>query len=181
MPKRLLIFVALAVALLTITTGVRPQATFPVPAQQTPVPGRSYVGSSTCGDCHVSIYQRWAKTRMANVVTDPKVKPQVVIPDFSKPDPLLTFKLEDVAFVYGTKWKQRYFKKVGNDYFPLPAQWDVNHKIWRAVLRAAEHGLVGALLSGRQYEAADGSFMRRLPFCELRHQNENRHRMECGV
>jgi hypothetical protein len=71
---------------------------------------------------------------MANAVTDPKVNPKVVIPDFSKPDPLLTFKLEDVAFVYGTKWKQRYFKKVGNDYFPLPAQWDVNHQLWRAYM-----------------------------------------------
>jgi predicted CXXCH cytochrome family protein len=80
----------------------------------------------------MDVYERWSKTRMANVVTDPKVKPQVVIPDFSKPDPLLTFKLDDVAFVYGSKWKQRYFKKVGNDYFPLPAQWDVNHGIWRA-------------------------------------------------
>jgi predicted CXXCH cytochrome family protein len=71
---------------------------------------------------------------MANVVTDPKLRPQVVIPDFAKSDPLLTFKLDDVALVYGTKWKQRYFKKVGNDYFPLPAQWDVNHKIWRAYM-----------------------------------------------
>ncbi len=95
-------------------------------------PPRRYAGSAACGDCHVSIYQRWAKSRMANVVTDPRVRPQVVIPDFSKPDPLVTFKLDDVALVYGTKWKQRYFKKVGDDYFPLSAQWDVNHKIWRA-------------------------------------------------
>ncbi|PYS02112.1 MAG: cytochrome C [Acidobacteria bacterium] len=94
-------------------------------------PPRTYVGSAACGDCHVPIYQRWAKTRMANVVTDPRARPQVVIPDFSKADPLLTFKLDDVALVYGTKWKQRYFKKVGDDYFPLSAQWDVNHKIWR--------------------------------------------------
>jgi hypothetical protein len=54
-----------------------------------------------------------------------------------KPDPLLTFKLDDVAFVYGTKWKQRYFKRIGDDYFPLPAQWDVNHKIWRPYFVAA--------------------------------------------
>jgi len=101
---------------------------------QAPVPGRNYVGSATCARCHVSISQRWAKTRMANVVTDPKAKPDVVIPDFSKADPLLTFKLDDVALVYGTKWKQRYFKKVGDDYFPLGAQWDVNHKQWRAYL-----------------------------------------------
>ena len=94
-----------------------------------PQANRTYVGSAVCADCHINVYQRWAKTRMANVVTDPRVRPQVVIPDFSKPDPLLTFKIDDVALVYGTKWKQRYFKKVGNDYFPLPAQWDVNHQI----------------------------------------------------
>src|SRR3954467_6886366 len=94
------------------------------------VPSKTYVGSATCADCHASVYERWSKTRMANVVTDPHVKAQVVIPDFAKPDPLLTFKLDDVALVYGTKWKQRYFKKVGNDYFPLPAQWDVSNKLW---------------------------------------------------
>jgi predicted CXXCH cytochrome family protein len=91
----------------------------------------TYVGSATCRRCHAPIYERWSKTRMANVVTDPKQHPEVVLPDFNKPDPLLTFKLDDVAFVYGTKWKQRYFTKVGDDYFPLSAQWDVTHRMWR--------------------------------------------------
>jgi len=59
------------------------------------------------------------------------VHPDAVIPDFSKPDPLLTFTIKDVAFTYGSRWKQRYFTKVGNDYFPLPAQWDVTHRVWR--------------------------------------------------
>jgi predicted CXXCH cytochrome family protein len=68
---------------------------------------------------------------MANVVTNPQQHPDAVLPDFTKADPLLTFKLSDVAFVYGSKWKQRYFKKVGDDYFPLPAQWDVTHRVWR--------------------------------------------------
>ena len=71
-------------------------------------------------------YERWTKTRMANVVTDPQVRPDAIIPDLSKPDPLVTFKRDDIAFVYGSKWKQRYFTKVGDDYFPLPAQWDVD-------------------------------------------------------
>ena len=92
----------------------------------------SYVGSAACKSCHSSIYQRWSKTRMANVVRDPKEHPDAIIPDLSKPDPLLTFTKEDIALVYGSKWKQRYFKKIGDDYFPLPAQWDVTHKIWRA-------------------------------------------------
>jgi predicted CXXCH cytochrome family protein len=115
----------------------------PVPVEQAPagLPGvapagaqTSYVGSETCKRCHAPTYERWSKTRMANVVTDPRQHPEVVLPDFSKPDPLLTFKLADVAFVYGTKWKQRYFTKVGNDYFPFPAQWDVTHRQWRAYM-----------------------------------------------
>ena len=105
--------------------ATQPGASSPQPAQA------SYVGSSRCGDCHPAIYARWSKTRMANVVTDPNAHPDVIIPDFSKPDPLLTFTRDDVAFVYGSRWKQRYFKKVGDDYFPLPAQWDVIHRIWR--------------------------------------------------
>ena len=91
-----------------------------------------YAGSAACKTCHPSVYERWSKTRMANVVVDPKQHPDAIIPDFSKLDPLLTFKKEDVAFTYGSKWKQRYFKKVGDDYFPLPAQWDVTNKVWRA-------------------------------------------------
>ncbi len=118
----------LSVLISTILLAVMP------PAVQATGPSPSYVGSQACSTCHAAIYQRWSKTRMANVVTDPGQHPEVVIPDFSKPDPLLTFKLSDVAFVYGTKWKQRYFTKVGNDYFPLPAQWDVTHKVWRAYM-----------------------------------------------
>jgi predicted CXXCH cytochrome family protein len=91
-----------------------------------------YVGSTACQTCHAEVFGRWSKTRMANVVRDPRQHPDAIIPDLDKPDPLLTFKKDDIAFVYGSKWKQRYFKKVGDDYFPLPAQWDVTHKIWRA-------------------------------------------------
>lgn len=91
-----------------------------------------YAGSTTCKTCHPATYERWSKTRMANVLVDPKQRPEAIIPDFSKADPLLTFKLEDVAFTYGSKWKQRYFTKVGDDYFPLPAQWDVFNRVWRA-------------------------------------------------
>ena len=68
---------------------------------------------------------------MANVIRDPKDHPDAILPDLSKPDPLLTFAQKDIAFVYGSKWKQRYFKKIGDDYFVLPAQWDVKNQLWR--------------------------------------------------
>jgi len=69
---------------------------------------------------------------MANVIRDPKTHPDAILPDLSQPDPLVTFTKDDIAFVYGSKWKQRYFKKQGNDYYPLPAQWDVTNQVWRA-------------------------------------------------
>ena len=113
-----------------VTPRSDPPASAPAPAPPPPE-GRVYVGSQACRRCHQPIYDRWAKTRMANVVTDPREHAENVLPDFNKADPLLTFKLADVALVYGSRWKQRYFTKVGNDYFPLPAQWDVSHRMWR--------------------------------------------------
>jgi predicted CXXCH cytochrome family protein len=91
-----------------------------------------FVGSGACKQCHSQIFDRWSKTRMANIVVDPAQHPEAIIPDLTKPDPLLKFNKSDIAFVYGGKWKQRYFTKVGDDYFPLGAQWDVTNKVWRA-------------------------------------------------
>jgi predicted CXXCH cytochrome family protein len=114
--SRLLLFTALAL------TGQIPG--------QTP-DGASYVGSPVCKTCHQATWARWSRTRMANVLTDPKLRPEVILPDFTKPDPLRNFGIDDIAFVYGGKLKQRYFRKSGDDYFPLPATWDVTNKVWR--------------------------------------------------
>jgi hypothetical protein len=69
-------------------TGVHndPPAAAPVPAPPPPN-GRTYVGSEACRRCHAPTYERWSKTRMANVVADPQQHPEVVLPDFNKPDP----------------------------------------------------------------------------------------------
>jgi predicted CXXCH cytochrome family protein len=74
---------------------------------------------------------------MANVVRDPQAHPDAIIPDLSRRDPLVTFTKDQIAFVYGSKWKQRYFTKIGDDYFPLPAQWDVTHRQWRPYMVAS--------------------------------------------
>ena len=80
--------------------------------------------------CHAEVYGSWKQTRMANVVRDPKDHPEAVLADFTHPDPLVTFQLKDVAFVYGSRWKQRFFVKIGDDYFAEPAQWDIAKKRW---------------------------------------------------
>jgi predicted CXXCH cytochrome family protein len=120
---------AVVTGMLSLTGGraagaVQPPAT-PAAVEAT------YVGSAACARCHAPIYDRWKRTRMANVVRDPREHPDAIIPDLTKPDPLLTFTKDQIAFVYGSKWKQRYFTKVGDDYFPLGAQWDVTHSQWR--------------------------------------------------
>lgn len=102
--------------------------TAPVPAPNQP---NTYAGSAACRDCHQSIYDRWKSTLMAKVVQDPKQVPQAVLADFSKPNSLVTFTPNDIDLTYGSKWKQRYFKKQGDDYFVFPAQWDVRARVWR--------------------------------------------------
>ncbi len=114
-----------------IGMSAHPRAAEPAAPQTAPATAPAYVGSASCAKCHQPVYDRWVKTRMANVVRDPKEHPEAITPDLSKPDPLVTFKKEDIAFVYGSRWKQRYFTRVGDDYFPLNAQWDVANRVWR--------------------------------------------------
>ena len=103
-------------------------------ARSAPVPSdavREYVGSAACEECHQDIYDRWQTTLMANVVQDPAEHPEAVVADFDTPDSLVTFDLSEVAFTYGSKWKQRYFTKRGDDYYAFPVQWDVRNAQWR--------------------------------------------------
>ena len=80
--------------------------------------------------CHPAIYARWKATPMANVVRDPRQHPDAILPDLSKPNPLVKFTKDQIALAYGSIWKQRYFTKIGSDYFVFPAQWDVGQKTW---------------------------------------------------
>ena len=86
---------------------------------------------------------------MANVVRDPRQHPDAIIPDLATNN-VFKFSKDQVAFVYGSLWKQRYFTKVGDDYFPLPVQWDVVNKKWsntRCRRREAIGGLLSILLT----------------------------------
>jgi predicted CXXCH cytochrome family protein len=90
-----------------------------------------YVGSAACEKCHTQIYERWKKTPMANVVRDSREHPDAIIPNLATNNVSPKFTKDQVAFVYGSIWKQRYFTKIGDDYYPEPAQWDVTNKMWR--------------------------------------------------
>jgi len=117
-------------------------------AQTQSVASAHYVGSQACAKCHSAIYERWKKTPMANIVRDPREHPEAIIPDLATNN-VAKFTKDQVAFVYGSIWKQRYFTKQGDDYFPLGAQWDVTHRKWLPYFVKNGTDLVGAVLSAR--------------------------------
>jgi predicted CXXCH cytochrome family protein len=67
---------------------------------------------------------------MANIVRDPKNHPDAFAADPATAPPDLRFTKDEVAFVYGSHWKQRYFKKSGDTYVPLLAQFNIDTKKW---------------------------------------------------
>lgn len=97
--------------------------------QQAALGSPHYVGSQACAKCHTDIYDRWQKTPMANIVRDPRQHPDAIIPDLAT-NTVAKFSRGQVAFVYGSLWKQRYFTKVGDDYYPLAAQWEIKNHAW---------------------------------------------------
>jgi hypothetical protein len=66
-----------------------------------------------------------------NVVRDPREHPEAITPNLATNNVSPKFTKDQVAFVYGSIWKQRYFTKIGDDYFPEPAQWGLTAKQWR--------------------------------------------------
>ncbi|KKL11398.1 hypothetical protein LCGC14_2546200, partial [marine sediment metagenome] len=53
-----------------------------------------------------------------------------VLGDFSSRDDDLSFTLDNVDLLIGSRFKQRYARKIGDDYYLLTAQWNVETKEW---------------------------------------------------
>src|SRR5258708_26757663 len=98
-----------------------------------------YVGSQACEKCHAEIYARWKKTPIANVVRHPRTHPHAIIPNLATNN-VAKFTVDQVALVYGSLWKQRYFTKIGDDYYPLPVQWVVGNRTWRPYMVPVKGG-----------------------------------------
>ncbi len=93
---------------------------------------KDYVGSTRCLSCHAQYYEGWKTTlhsKMEQAVV-PQGPDKTVKGDFSRDDAVLSFKLEDVDMVVGSRFKQRYAQKIGDDYYMLGAQWNVETKEW---------------------------------------------------
>jgi hypothetical protein len=86
MTKRIVLFLAGAVVAAAIARNVHSQAAARTPPTQAPAPGLSYAGSAACGDCHASIYERWAKNTNGREILD--VLRQEKRPSVQHEDPL---------------------------------------------------------------------------------------------
>jgi predicted CXXCH cytochrome family protein len=115
--------------LIIFIRNMRPLTAGEEQAQQVALNSAHYLGSQSCQTCHREIYDRWKQTPMANVVRDPREHPEALISNLAT-NTVAKFTVHQVAFVYGSLWKQRYFTKVGDDYYPLGAQWEVKNHVW---------------------------------------------------
>jgi ssDNA-binding Zn-finger/Zn-ribbon topoisomerase 1 len=149
---------ALAVALLLVYARAE--------AQQ---PG--YVGSSKCAQCHGAKYESYRQTwhsRILRPATD-----ETVLGDFDSTDPDLSFSLDDVVYVVGGQFSQRYLTDVDGQLYVLPAQWDVNSREWVAYHpddwqeRPYAKHCAGCHTTG--FEAASGEWVEEGVQCEACH------------
>ena len=146
-----------------------------------PPPGatKQFVGSEKCATCHQDIYTRWKGTLMANVIRDPAKDPKAPSSATSRRRIRSSRSArKTIAFTYGSKWKQRYFTRRGRRLLRLPRPMGRAGQDVAALLRRAGDRLVGGTLSRRSDAAADRSAVRRLSLRQLRHQDEDGHRVE---
>jgi hypothetical protein len=86
-----------------------------------------YVGSARCGGCHTAQYAQWKLTPHAKMVRDPKKNPEALLGDFTKDPP---FKKEEIVYVLGSRWTQRYVVKKNAKYLVKAPIWSIPGKSW---------------------------------------------------
>src|SRR5512147_2935739 len=106
--------------------------------------GSQFVGSEKCAACHAAEYKTWKETNHAKMVRPLKDGLLKDAGDNWAKDSKGTsgptkgnidgkpYKMEDVAYVIGSYWKQRYLVKnpaTGNHQF-LDKQWNRMTKLW---------------------------------------------------
>ena len=115
MIRRSLLFIAmiLTLSLLAITVAAQ---------------GPGYVGSDICAQCHGAKYESYRQTWHAKILRAPGK--DTIAGDFTSSDPDLTFSPEDVAYVVGGQFSQRYLTETDGQLYVLPAQWNVSTAEW---------------------------------------------------
>jgi hypothetical protein len=102
----------------------------PAPTMNQKKPLKQYIGSKKCAKCHEGYYNGW-KTTLHSKMEQEVISTgfdQTVLGDFSSKDSDLTFTLDEVDMLVGSRFKQRYAKKMGDDYYMVCFQCHMRGK-----------------------------------------------------
>ena len=89
-----------------------------------------YIGSEKCAQCHGAKYESYQQTWHAKILRP--ATSETVMGDFGSSDPDLTFSRDDVIYVVGGQFSQRYLSEIDGELYVLPAQWNVTAGEWVA-------------------------------------------------
>lgn len=91
-----------------------------------------YVGAAKCAECHQDYYDDWNDTLHAKMIQPPVANgpDKTILADFNQPSADRNFNLDEVKWVIGSRWKQRYIGEVDGNEVVFPAQWNVEEKKW---------------------------------------------------
>jgi len=92
--------------------------------------GPVYVGSDKCAVCHGEKYELFQQTWHARILRP--ADDETIVGDFASEDPDLTFTRDEVSYVVGGQFSQRYLTQLDGELYVLPAQWNVTADEWVA-------------------------------------------------
>ncbi len=87
-----------------------------------------YVGSDTCARCHSNTFNTFSQTWHPNMLR--VAEENTIVGDFDSADPDLSFGLDQVLWVIGGNFKQRYLTEIEGELYVLPAEWDIQSQEW---------------------------------------------------
>jgi len=129
LPGIIAIVFLLTLSIVVVTTVIIKKREAPVGEFKDMV-GATFVGSDECMKCHERIFSNWKGTLHAKMMQDAKKDPSGILADFTVPTAPKVFKKEDILYTIGFQWRQRYLTKVGDEYFILPAQFNIAEGKW---------------------------------------------------
>jgi hypothetical protein len=130
-----------------------------------------YIGSQACARCHGSKYESFQQTWHAKILRP--ATDETNVGDFSSTDPDLTFSEDEVVYVVGGQFSQRYLTEIDGELFILPAQWNVETGEWVAYHaddwqeRPYRQHCAGCHTTG--YDAESGRWLQEGVECEACH------------
>lgn len=94
--------------------------------------GANYVGSDKCQKCHQKLHKEWKQTLHSQMIKDVSKQPTAVVGDFDSPSDVRTFTRDQVLYTIGNQWKQRYITRIDDEFYILPAQYNLETGEWAA-------------------------------------------------